>query len=520
MAPAVPSQQLQDQALAAQPVLFVSSTAEDEEESDDLLSAFAPIDTTLSEEASFDRIEELRRAHKDHAGDLSMAWRIKIRGKSWPSVKKDCKDFVKNCRICQLFNSRPASRLPMLVKQQAGVFEELQVDLLVPSLSKAVKAASNDKYLLVAVCSLTGYVILRPIPSKSADVVANALISIFVEYGPPKVIRSDHGGEFTARLCKSVFRLFNSKHRLGFAGIKRATGVVERKNRDVRSLLAKLLAEFDQPVESWPQFVFFTQWFLNTRFSRPIQTSPFYAVHARHAPDIFEDVLDVEEEDPTNPTPRISLAEWFALRNYHRYVSLPAITSVKQTYVELYANTYNAHPAVVTSPFKIGSYVRFMDKKTSKLDPVWSSPMCVVHHNSRGYKLRHPGGKAAQIAPARYPHDVLSLCADQAAAKKIDDDTIYVADIRGRRTYKGVDGATYFEFLITPLGSSDQIWVRHLEASLVAAYDAVRMATPKSKVNSAMYVVNIDYSKHIFLSSDIYVDSEAESDEEDDSSSD
>jgi transposase InsO family protein len=57
-------------------------------------------------------------------------------------------------------------------------------------------ADGDFKYLLNYIDHCTKYLVCIPLKSKTARVVAQALVQIFTIIGPPKILQTDNGGEF------------------------------------------------------------------------------------------------------------------------------------------------------------------------------------------------------------------------------------------------------------------------------------------------------------------------------------
>ena len=52
------------------------------------------------------------------------------------------------------------------------------------------------KFILNYQDSLSKYVILRPLKTKTTAEVADCLVSVFFEHGPPNILHTDNGTEF------------------------------------------------------------------------------------------------------------------------------------------------------------------------------------------------------------------------------------------------------------------------------------------------------------------------------------
>ena len=478
----------------------------------------SPLEDEEVEYLAKTKLALMRSAHADHVSTPGMLYRLKRWNKLWASAHADCLQFANKCNTCQRYNSAPSRRLDMVTPSATQLFHTVEMDIMAPTLCDEHKKEINKyKYLLVLVDVFSGYTMIRLLEGKGSDAVANALISIFTDYGSPNTIITDQGGEFTAHKMKTIFNLFQTKHKLGFPGVKHATGKVERRIRDVRSLLSKLLCEHNDYTHNWTSYVFFLQYYINSRWSRVTNISPFFMMYGREPRLLLEDgmTLDENDDEVTIATKGKALSQWFMQRNYSDTNNIINVTRHREDYIRKYANDYNYKYNTKQTPHAQGTFLRFMTPRTNKLDPIWSDPVAVVHYNKKGYKLRYLGGSAAQILPGRYPHQLLRLCANQEEIKKKDEETIYVYQVVGKKIEQYLDDnnkrkyRTSYE--IVPLAKPDQkIWVQELQGGLIPAYESIRASLPKSQQDSAVYTVNFDFSLHPFLQGKDYVDSDTE----------
>ena len=56
------------------------------------------------------------------------------------------------------------------------------------------------RHVLVTVCYLSKYVVIRPLKSKTSDEVIENLKDIYLDIGLPDVIQHDQGKEFTSKV--------------------------------------------------------------------------------------------------------------------------------------------------------------------------------------------------------------------------------------------------------------------------------------------------------------------------------
>ena len=92
---------------------------------------------------------------------------------------------------------------------------------------------------------------LRPSISKEAVGVAEILKFIFYEFGPPRILQSDNGREFVARVIKDLTRMWPGLLIInGRPRHPQSQGLIERSNAVVQQLLGKWLDSNN--TSDWP----------------------------------------------------------------------------------------------------------------------------------------------------------------------------------------------------------------------------------------------------------------------------
>ncbi len=99
----------------------------------------------------------------------------------------------------------------------------------------------GSRYLLVCVDHFSRFVIWIPLPNKTAEAVAHALISnLFCPYFTPRVLLSDNGAEFRNALLEEISKQFNIKQTFTVTYHPSSNGLVERANRKILDVLRPL----------------------------------------------------------------------------------------------------------------------------------------------------------------------------------------------------------------------------------------------------------------------------------------
>ena len=119
-------------------------------------------------------------------------------------TEKACNIFLQSCEECHLRKSKKSIK-SLVVKPISSTrfLSRCQVDPIdfrdMSDEHNKSESGIPIKWLLVYQNHFTKYDLLRPLKRKSADAVANTLVTIFCEFGPPHILQSDNGGEFCMR---------------------------------------------------------------------------------------------------------------------------------------------------------------------------------------------------------------------------------------------------------------------------------------------------------------------------------
>ena len=156
----------------------------------------------------------------------------------WPGIKQDCSKYVLSCKTCQMVNlkshrlinlSMPISRIPM---------ETICMDLIGP----LPETSSGNKFVLAAICLLTNYMFMVPIPNKTTQQVIQAYLNhIYAQFGGSRYILMDRGSEFTSQMMHQL------ASELGFVKIftspytPRGNSIIERAHQLLKHSISKII---------------------------------------------------------------------------------------------------------------------------------------------------------------------------------------------------------------------------------------------------------------------------------------
>ena len=188
----------------------------------------------------------------------------------WPNLKVDLCNFVKSCPTCQRF--KQSSSLNTQFRELPPVskpLERIGIDL-----TDMVGGSESKRYVLTTIDHYSRYVKFYPLPNKHSINVIKALQEYIGDFGSPKGIVLDNGGEFREFCNQQQITLYYTTpyHPQG-------NGITERMHRTLKSILATLCK--GHPLR-WPYLLRPCQSIMNRAVHTSLGTTPFYAFFTRH----------------------------------------------------------------------------------------------------------------------------------------------------------------------------------------------------------------------------------------------
>ena len=138
------------------------------------------------------RFHHLKTAHGfAHLGANAMVNALHLQGMTWPKLKEQCLQFIRQCTACQHHNIARKGYHPLQPIHATLPGEHMAFDL-----ATFPESAKKKKYVLVAVDLCTQFVFLHALKIRDAPTIAKKLYKLFADIGFPKIIQSDNGPKF------------------------------------------------------------------------------------------------------------------------------------------------------------------------------------------------------------------------------------------------------------------------------------------------------------------------------------
>jgi len=214
--------------------------------------------------------------YNGHPGEARMNDRLKKRF-YWSTMDKDIKLYVQSCKPCAEFKSLNRAQAGLTMPTPVyGPFEHLYLDAIGPWKSSGTR---QSKYIIVAFCSVTRFVIAESVRSVTAKAIANFIInSIVFVHGCPRQINFDQAAYNRAELMTEITKALGIKMRFSLAYSHGGNSCVEAANKQIERLLSFYV---EKSADDWAAHLKPAVFALNSSKHSGLQVSPFFLVYGR-----------------------------------------------------------------------------------------------------------------------------------------------------------------------------------------------------------------------------------------------
>ena len=207
----------------------------------------------------------------------------------WPHMAKDIQYYIqKKCRC--IVNKKPnrQDRAPLVPIKATYPFEIVSVDFL-----KLDKCKGGFEYALVICDHFTRFCQVYATRKKSSKAAANKIFNEFIlQFGFPRKIHHDLGGEFNSNLFKELHQLSGIKESNTTPWHPMGDGQVERLNRTICNML-KALPEKEK--KDWKSHLPKLAFCYNSTINKSTGFSPFYLMFGRQSVLSIDSIFQTEK---------------------------------------------------------------------------------------------------------------------------------------------------------------------------------------------------------------------------------
>lgn len=193
----------------------------------------------------------------------------------WPNMKKSITDFVRACNLCKYNKNYITTKTETVVTTTPiKSFDVVSIDTVGPfSLTE-----HGNRYAVSMQCDFSKYVIMTPIPDKSATTIAKAVLeNCILKYGPMKFIKTDQGTEYKG-VFNEICNLLNINRTCSTAYHPQTLGALERNHRCLNEYLRIFSNESKNDWDIWMPYYSFAY---NTTPNIDHDYTPFELVFGR-----------------------------------------------------------------------------------------------------------------------------------------------------------------------------------------------------------------------------------------------
>lgn len=282
----------------------------------------------------------------------------------FPKMKDKVEHYIKNCLKCIMYSAAPHSNNRTLhsIPKKPVPFDTIHIDHFGPLPS----ITSKRKHIFAIVDAFTKHVKLYAAISTSTKEVIAYLSEHFRYFSRPKRIISDRGTCFTSLEFHEFLAENNIQHVKIATASAQANGQVERVNRVLKSMLAKI----SEPIQhsDWYKLLTRVEFAINNSVHSTTKLTPCQLLYGINQRGLDIDSLSEYLEERQSSDRNLEKLRQIASEN---------ITIAQQRASDLHIQTHRPHIS-----FLVGDFVMIRNIDTTigtnkKFVPKYKGPYCV-----------------------------------------------------------------------------------------------------------------------------------------------
>ena len=182
----------------------------------------------------------------------------------WPTIFRDCTEWVKLCDRCQnIGNISSINEMPLRGILVVQIFDLWGIDFMGP-----FPPSFGNLYILLAVNYVSKWVEAIACPKNDANTIVSFLQNnILNRFGTPRTIISDGGSHFANKIFAKLMSRYGIKHIMSLAYHPQTNGQAEISNWEIKRILEKIVSSSRK---DWSSKLNDALWAYRTAFKTPL----------------------------------------------------------------------------------------------------------------------------------------------------------------------------------------------------------------------------------------------------------